>query len=579
MPAVTEGIDKGIRVTRQNLQKKRAHDSNVETRGSAARLGPAKISVARLPVTGSDVFGREEDIAFLDNAWANQQVNIVTIVAWAGVGKSTLVNHWLRQMATDHYRSAELIFGWSFYRQGSSGDTLSADEFLDAALTWFGDPDPRLGTAWEKGERLAKLVAHRRTLLVLDGLEPLQNPPGPREGRVREPALQALFRDLAAFNTGLCVITTRTPVADIADHERTSALRRDLEQLSSDAGAKLLQALGVKGHEAELRNASDEFSGHCLGLTLLGSFLTDAYNGDIRYREEVSGHLAHDVRQGAHARKVMESYQTWIGKGPELSVLRILGLFDRPADEQALGALLKSPAIPGLTESLTDLRPTEWRTILSKLRRARLLAGEDPYIPGQLDTHPLVREYFGEQLRSQQTDAWKECNRRLFHYYRTLAPRLPNNFREMEPLFLAVICGCNAGLYHKALHEIYIPRIQRGNDSFAANVLGARGPLLSVLVHFFEHGRWGSPVETAVEGQGLTAEDQLFILLQAGRYLTATRGFGAPEACICYERAEPLCHSLNRPRLLSVALFPHHRHGDCNAADCQTSLLTGARAE
>jgi predicted ATPase len=79
--------------------------------------------------------------------------------------------------------------------------------------------------------------------------------------------------------------------------------------------------------------------------------------------------------------------------------------------------------------------------------------------------------------------------------------------------------------------------------------------LLSALVHFFEHGRWGSPVETAVEGQSLTAEDQLFILLQAGRYLTATRGFGAPEACICYERAEPLCHSLNRPRLLSVALM------------------------
>src|SRR6202035_4307186 len=130
---------------------------------------PKRISVARLPVTGSDVFGRDEDIVFLDDAWANQDINVVTIVAWAGVGKSTLVNHWLRRMAIDHYRSAELIFGWSFYRQGSSGDTTSADEFLDTALTWFGDPDPRLGTAWEKGERLAKLVAHRRTLLVLDG--------------------------------------------------------------------------------------------------------------------------------------------------------------------------------------------------------------------------------------------------------------------------------------------------------------------------------------------------------------------------------------------------------------------------
>ena len=108
-------------------------------------------------------------------------------------------------------------------------DTSSADEFLDAALHWFGDPDPRLGTAWEKGERLAKLVGHRRTLLVLDGLEPLQNPPGAQEGRLRDPSLQALLRELAAFNMGLCVITTRLPVADLSDHERSSALRRHLE--------------------------------------------------------------------------------------------------------------------------------------------------------------------------------------------------------------------------------------------------------------------------------------------------------------------------------------------------------------
>ena len=457
--------------------------------------------------------------------------------------------------------------------------------FLMRLLTWFGDPDPRLGTAWEKGERLAKLIAHRRTLLVLDGLEPLQNPPGAQEGRLREPSLQALLRELAAFNTGLCVITTRLPVADIADHERTSALRRDLEKLSSDAGAKLLRTLGVKGDEAELRSASNEFRGHCLALSLLGGYLTDAYNGDIRCRSEVSGHLAHDVRQGTHARKVMESYQTWLKEGPELSVLRMLGLFDRPADEKALAALLKSPAVPGLTESLTDLRTTEWRTILAKLRRARLLAGKIRTTRATVDTHPLVREYFGEQLRSQQTDAWKECNKRLYNYYRTLAPQLPHSFGEMEPLFLAVICACNAGLFREVLHEVYIPRIQRGNAYFAANVLGARGPLLSVLVHFFEHGRWGSLVETAVEGQSLLAEDRLFILMQAGLYLTATRGLGAPEAHICYKHAESLCHSLGRPGPTvygahrSVALFPHDGQVDRSNTDCRTSLLAGARTE
>ena len=148
-------------------------------------------------------------------------------------------------------------------------------------------------------------------------------------------------------------LITRTPVADIADHECTSALRRELIQLSSDAGAKLLRALGVNGDEAELRSASDEFSGHCLALTLLGSYLTDAYHGDIRRREEVSTRLAHDLRQGAHARKVMESYQTWFGEGAETAVLRMLGLFDRPADEHTFAVLLKAPAIPGLTESLT----------------------------------------------------------------------------------------------------------------------------------------------------------------------------------------------------------------------------------
>jgi hypothetical protein len=555
IPRITGAIDTGRRITRQSLQKTPSTASRVGTRKPPARLAPKKISVARLPVTGSDVFGREEDIAFLDNAWANKDVNVVTIVAWAGVGKSTLVNHWLRRMATNHYRSAELVFGWSFYRQGSSGETSSADEFLDASLTWFGDPDPRIGTVWEKGERLAKLVAHRRTLFVLDGLEPLQNPPGPQEGRLREPSIQALLRELAAFNTGLCVITTRLPVADLSDHERTSAYRRVLDQISSDAGEQLLRALGVQGDVAELRSASEGFSGHCLALTLLGSYLTDAYNGDIRCRGELSGHLAHDVRQGVHARKVMESYQTWFGKGPELSVLRMLGLFDRPADEKVLDALLKSPPIPDLTESLTDLNPTEWRTILARLRRARLLAREDPHNPGHLDTHPLVREYFGEQLRNQRTEAWKECNRRLYHHYRTLAPETPDSFREMEPLFLAVICGCNAGLFREALHEVYIPRIQRGNASFAAKVLGARGALLSVLVHFFEHGRWGALVETGVEEQSLTAEDQLFVLMQAGLYLTLTRGLGAPEARICYEHAEPLCHSLNRPLLLYSGLI------------------------
>jgi hypothetical protein len=42
--------------------------------------------------------------------------------------------------------------------------------------------------------------------------------------------------------------------------------------------------------------------------------------------------------------------------------------------------------------------------------------------------------------------------------------------------------------------------------------------------------------------------------------LVVTRGLGAPEARICYERAEPLSHQLGRPLLLCVALVGQWRY-------------------
>jgi hypothetical protein len=98
----------------QNHSQERAEDACCRfTRRNPEASGETRTREnfsSQIAVTGSDVFGREEDLAFLDRVWANQHVNVVTIVAWAGVGKSTLVNHWLRQMAAEHYRSAELVF-------------------------------------------------------------------------------------------------------------------------------------------------------------------------------------------------------------------------------------------------------------------------------------------------------------------------------------------------------------------------------------------------------------------------------------------------------------------------------------
>src|SRR5689334_22121873 len=67
-------------------------------------------------------------------------------------------------------------------------------------------------------------------------------------------------------------------------------------------------------------------------------------------------------------------------------------------------------------------------------------------------------------------------------------------------------------------------------------------------------------MQGGIEGQGLTPDDQLCVLMQAGRHLTVTRGFSASEARACFERAEPLCRSLGRAELLYSALMGQWRY-------------------
>ncbi len=219
-------------------------------------LDTARISIARLPVTGPDLFGREAQLQLLDDAWADPNTNVVVFVAWGGVGKSALVNKWLARMAREQYRGAERVFAWSFYSQGTSEErAASADLFIDAALRWFGDDDPTKGTPWDKGERLADLIRRTRTLLVLDGLEPLQHPPGPQEGKLKDQALQALLRELAAQQRGLCVVSTRLRISDLEGFAHTTVRQEDLDHLTPQAGAQILRTQGARGDDAELEAA------------------------------------------------------------------------------------------------------------------------------------------------------------------------------------------------------------------------------------------------------------------------------------------------------------------------------------
>ncbi|HEX3128919.1 MAG TPA: TIR domain-containing protein [Thermoanaerobaculia bacterium] len=470
---------------------------------------PPRLDLGRLPVAGPLLIGRDDELARLDATWQDSTIHVLTLVAFGGTGKSALVSHWLDRMAAAGWRGARRVLDWSFYSQGTEDRGTSADRFLDYALAWFGDPDPKEKTSRDKGLRLAELVRQEKTLLVLDGVEPLQHPAThPLAGRLKDPGLAALLKSLAGANPGLCVVTTRERIADL-DSCSTTAPQVNLEALSPEAGAELLKELGVTGRDSELRDASREFGNHALTLSLLGTYLKDIHEGDVRRRREVHI-LEEDADETGHARRVIASYAEALEQ-PEVEVLRLLGLFDRPAFPAAIKALRAEPAISGLTETVGPKQEARFRKAVARLRRARLLLEEGG---DELDAHPLVRVYFQEDLQIHRPEAWKAGNLRLYEHLQKEAPDLPDTLEEMEPLFTAVIHGCRAGRQQEVYREVFQRRIQRGNSPYSLDTLGAFGSNLSVLSGFFDRP-WDQP------STSLTSGTQAFVLNAAAICLHA----------------------------------------------------------
>ncbi|MGH6798795.1 MAG: toll/interleukin-1 receptor domain-containing protein, partial [Roseiarcus sp.] len=106
----------------------------IERIAPAARSAPTPVSVdiSGLPETGYErLVGRDAELGRLDEAWSDGKINILSLVAEGGAGKSALVNEWLTRLRAENYRGADCVLGWSFYSQGSKERATAADAFLN----------------------------------------------------------------------------------------------------------------------------------------------------------------------------------------------------------------------------------------------------------------------------------------------------------------------------------------------------------------------------------------------------------------------------------------------------------------
>ena len=487
-----------------------------------------KVAIGHLPQPGKHFVGRDDELELLDEAWENPRTNIVEFVAFGGVGKSALVAEWLKRMLRDGWRGAARVFGHSFYSQGSREDAqASADSFLDQALRFFGDPDPTQGSPWDKGERLSGLVREQTTLLILDGVEPLQSAGVAADaGQIRDPGLQALVRELATGMNGLLVISSRAQVADIEGWEGSSVQRHALDHLSVAAGSVLLRQIGVTGSDEEIAAAVWEVDGHALAINLLGTFVCHARSGKIADRHDIglrqigqtmapdAGAQRNPTHTAATFTRIMKRYELWLAgleiRGGDvdksgqlaLEILRLTGLFDRPITAGEFAALLGSrnskasnqlltpsatEPIPRLTDSAgvasedavnLAVRNLVNYGLITKLTTSALKLDIPPWPDSTggealLDAHPLVRDHFAVLLAEHFANATCEAHRRLYEHLVNSAPTFPNDLSGMTPLYHAVAHGCKADRAQEAFQSVYKRRIQRDEDFFRWRTIGS----------------------------------------------------------------------------------------------------------
>jgi hypothetical protein len=468
-------------------------------------VGSLKVDIHRIPKSTAALVGRIEELIQIKAAFARPQTAIMTIVAGAGVGKSALIWEWLQKMQPN-YDEAELVFGWSFYSQGSPQTANSSAAFFQEALPFFGFPGKLPRDEIDKARTLAECLRKKRAVLILDGLEPLQHPTHIQGGELADVAIKELLRCVQYYGLGgdknLVLISSRQPLVELEQGMQ----KLDLQNLTITDGVKLLENLGCNGSLAALQAASRHMGGHALALVLMGKLLKEHFYGRIESRDQLPDMFEGD-QEGGHALRVLRyydevywqktnffksMYQKLFAKVPERILLQLLGLFDRP---MGIPEKLVLFAKAKLAKPLAKLSEDELQLVEKRLEQAGLLLQCEAKRQ-EWDTHPLIRSYFGSTLRDKQPKLYRQAQLVLFEYYQSVPDKQqPDTLEELEPLYRAVVHGCLAGEYYKARKEVYWERILRGDESYSSSQLGAYAHDLTALAAFFPAG-WNKPIIT-----------------------------------------------------------------------------------
>ena len=379
---------------KKNVEEERVKSTVIRRRKKG--LKPLE-RINYLPNTNAFLFDRRNDFeALLSIKYSQSKKKILYFYGWGKIGKTTLINKWFeKNIVTSRFQS---VFGWSFHNQILSKQDDSSSLFFHKVIEWLGVVNEDV-KSMNGVERLVSIINEKKVLIILDGLEIMQSEEEFGRGKIIDPYLIHFISCLTQTEFGLCIITSRLYPIDLEKYTKLIQIR-NLEHISKNAGKDFLIQNGIQGTVQELKNISQDFGNNALAINLLSSYISQFQSKHVSEALNIED-IDIPEEAGKHPRRIMEAIVSRFTNVLEKEILAIVGLYDRPTSFTSLRNILAGETITGLNEHLKKCTNDELNNSIEGLRQLKLLAPHREDQPEIIDSHPLVRQHFGEKLSKE----------------------------------------------------------------------------------------------------------------------------------------------------------------------------------
>lgn len=327
----------------------------------------------------SVVYGRERELATLQQWVLKDRCRVVLLLGIGGIGKTTLATRFAQNVAS-HFD----FVVWRSLRYAPSLQDLLAD--CISALTEDQLP-PILQSVEHAIKLLVDRLRARRCLLVLDDVESLFEAGSLAGGyRPEHGGYRLLFQRLGETQHQSCVLlTSREMLRELEPMEGKHAPVRALQVrgLDRSASQQLLEDRDLFGTPEDWDDLVQHYAGNPLALKIVAATVRDLFGGDLA--ASIAAYKRASVTNDLTIEQVLaDQFQRLSSE--EQTVLRWLAIEREPVGLDELRSDLAG-APPAMVDLLTSLRSLLRRSLVERSERGAIFT-----------LQPEVLEYVTRQL-------------------------------------------------------------------------------------------------------------------------------------------------------------------------------------